>query len=292
MGPAQLPGLDALVRDWAARVRVVFCDLDNTLLTSASALPGDFDAVAGRLAATGVRFVPATGRTLHSLSGIFAASAYARGHRDFVASNGMDVLAGGAPIRHLTYDRALVAELVGMACADPERPGIVVYTDEQAAVINLDLSFFADWGIHDPARFTAADRVPEGAVSKVALVARHDIKGVIARYQPRFEGRLYFARCGQHWIDLPLAGAGKGSGALAFLSAVGAGPQQAMALGDSMNDAELMRVVGAPVAVANALPDLKSLCSYQVGACADGGALQALSAIARAREGMGLRAGV
>lgn len=279
--PSQL-GLDDLVRDHALDLVCVFSDMDGTLLTPRSTLPDGYADAVARLRTTGVRFIPTTGRTLWSLCDMLGPITP---DSDIIAGNGMDIVLAGKRVFHVEYDRGLVEELLEAVRADPERPGMVVYDEKAPYLLNIteDEFFAGRTRTSEASLFTETDRLPEGPIIKAALIARHDIGRVIERYSARFAGKLAFAACGRFWIDIPLPDAGKERAAQRVLDAFGASPSQAIAFGDSMNDAGLMQLVPASVAVGNALPELAARCSYRIGSNAEGAVVEALDAIASAR---------
>ncbi len=280
-------GLDELLDRCAARLRVAFVDMDGTLLLPDGTLPPATAAVIDRLEATGVRLVPATGRALWAAR---AALGDVADRVDLVAGNGSDVVVGGRPVVHLAYGRAELQGLLDAARHDPDRPGLIVYDARRPYQLNLEADFFARAlpGLHDDApRFTPVDELPPGEIVKAALVARSDVEGVIRRLGAAFAGTYALSACGWHWIDVALPDAGKDRGARRVLDALGAAADDAIAFGDSMNDAPLMRMVGAGVAVANAMPELKRLCAFEIGSNAQAAVIDALAAIARRRELLG-----
>lgn len=282
-----LGGLPELVSDHAAGMRCVFCDLDGTLLRERAQLPDNFASAFFALRSTGVDFLPATGRTLWSARKIMGDLA---DQMDFVAGNGMDVVVGGAHVTHLEYDHAMAQDLLDAVRSDSDRPALVAYGQGTPRVINMSLEEFltpvrANNGEGTACKppFEAGEELPDGPLLKLAVIARDDIAGVAARMTDAFAGQMEFTPCGRHWIDVPLPGAGKAKGAATVLERLGADAGQATAFGDSMNDATLMDLVGAPVAVANALPELLPHCRYLVGLNQDGAVVDAMFAIARAR---------
>ena len=73
-------------------IKMIFSDMDGTLLDGRGQVPEDFDAVAAELAARGVRFAPASGRQYFSL-----AESFPRYEDEFLflAENGTNVVYRG-----------------------------------------------------------------------------------------------------------------------------------------------------------------------------------------------------
>ncbi|MDK6805640.1 HAD family hydrolase [Aerococcus sp. UMB7834] len=78
------------------------------------------------------------------------------------------------------------------------------------------------------------------------------------------------------WMDFINAEGGKGSAVRYLQDKYQIRPEETMAFGDSLNDASMMGEVGYSVAMANADPDLKSLCRYEIGSNNEGAVLQVI----------------
>lgn len=281
-------GLDDLLTH-AADLRAVFVDMDGTLLTPASTLPGRTLEALVRLRATGVRLVPASGRTLWSLRAVFEGFPPAM---DFVAGNGMDVVFDGASLRHVEYERADVARLLAAARELGEDAGVVVF-DEQGSYL-FGAPAEAARGRIDSLRFgtSLADvsQLPAGPIVKLAVIAAEDSHAAAAQLAEALGDTYRFAPCGRHWTDVLIPHVDKATGVRELLARLGADAGQAAAFGDSMNDLGMMGAVGHPVAVANAMPELARACRYQIGPNAEGSVVDACLRIAAAREALGLTA--
>lgn len=283
-------GLPELL-ELACELRVVFTDMDGTLLTPASRLPDNAEAVIDRLQATGVRFVPTTGRTLRGVQAPFGAQAQRIG---FVAGNGMDVTIGGRTLRHLAYDRDVLLKLARIVTEADEPLGMCLYDAERSYVLHREADAMrACSDTLADAVAIAPDELPAGPILKAAVVSRAPVAPELAaRLQAMgpLAGMLDFAPCGAHWIDALLHGVDKADGVAQVLDALGATPRQALAFGDSMNDAGMMRLLPHGVAVANAMDALKELCAFEIGPNAEASVIDALDRIATIRAEHGLRA--
>lgn len=281
-------GADELVA-LAPQLRAVFTDMDGTLLLPSSTLPPGAARVIDRLQATGVHFVPTSGRTLTGVRAPFGEQA---DRISFVAGNGMDVIVDGRCLRHLVYDRPTLVELARLVLADPEPMGMTVFDAERSYVLEREAAFLrarADSLAQAPG-LPGADDLPRGPILKAAIVTVADNAPEVAeRLAPTMAGRLVFAPCGAHWIDVLVGGVDKADGIQQVLDALGATPEQALGFGDSMNDEGMMRLLPHGVAVANAMEPLRALCAYEIGPNAQGSVIAVLERIAAAREALGLR---
>ena len=68
-----------------------------------------------------------------------------------------------------------------------------------------------------------------------------------------------------------------------LLDELGVDPMEVMAVGDGENDMEMLKMVGHPVAMGNAVPKLKKIAKHVVGTNGEDGVAQALREIAMAK---------
>ena len=78
------------------------------------------------------------------------------------------------------------------------------------------------------------------------------------------------------FVGLTRAGVSKGAAIRAIAAEYGVAMQDIMYIGDSGNDLSALRVVGCPIAMANADPEVRELAKRTVGHVDDGGVAQAL----------------
>lgn len=273
----------------AADIRAVFVDMDGTLLTPSSTLPSRTLEAARRLAATGVRLVPASGRALWSLRAVFEGFP---ADMDFVAGNGMDVICAGRQVRHVEYERADAARLIEAVRTLGPEAGVVVFDEGGSYLFGAPAE--AARGRIDSLRAGASlddvSQLPEGPIVKLAVIAEEDSHDVAEALAKVMGDTFAFAPCGRHWTDVLIRGVDKATGVGLVLKRYGLAPAQAAAFGDSMNDVGMMGAVGHPVAVANAMEGLKRICAYEIGPNAEESVVDACLRLARAREALGLGA--
>lgn len=275
-------GLDALLAH-ATRLKAVFTDLDGTFLTSDHRLPPRTDEIVDRLQATGVRFVPASGRTTAALRGFFGDLL---DRIDYVAGNGMDVVAGGVCVAHREYDRDAVNALLGAVSCCSQPVGFVVFGENGPYLMDLNADFTrgcVESLEHAEVR-TLEGGLADGNIFKVALVARCDAAGVARELEPFLGASFDFAPCGKNWIDVLVKGVDKIDGIRAVMAHLGAAPDEVAVFGDSLNDLGMMRALPLSVAVSNAMDELKPYCAYEIGSNADGAVPACLERIAALRE--------
>lgn len=276
-------GLDELL-EHACAVKAVFTDLDGTFLTPDSTVPPRSGEVIDRLQATGVRFVPTSGRTLAAVRSLFGADLFAR--IDTVAGNGMDVVAGGELARHLVYRPHDLERLLEAVQQSPLRLGVVLFDEGGPYVTGGEADFARSYSrsLEHAPETPLAQGLRRGAVLKAAIVARDGSQEACAALEPLLGDAFTLARCGDHWIDVLMKGVDKADGIRCVLEYIGAEPCEALCFGDSMNDLGMIGALPHSVAVANAMPAVKRLCVYEIGSNAECAVLSCLERIAELRE--------
>ncbi|OIU66393.1 Cof-type HAD-IIB family hydrolase [Rossellomorea aquimaris] len=81
---------------------------------------------------------------------------------------------------------------------------------------------------------------------------------------------------GKENLEVNSIDAQKGVALERVLKEKGLSPEDGMAMGDNLNDLSMMKVVGRPVAMGNALDQIKEFCTYQTAANRDDGVAKAI----------------
>ncbi len=137
MSPAHSPA-PAWLAELAPRIRIVFCDLDDTLLDEHHEVPARTAQVVRRLHRCGVRFSPATGRTVPALRRLFGPLA---DEIDYVAGNGTDVLVDGRTIYHEPYPREAALQLFDAVRASQQHMGFVTFDEAGPHMASVEADF-------------------------------------------------------------------------------------------------------------------------------------------------------
>jgi Cof subfamily protein (haloacid dehalogenase superfamily) len=245
------------------RPSLVAADLDGTLLERdlswAAGLP---EALAG-LRAAGVRTVVCTGRMLQSARRVAARLGITEG--PVVCYQGALVadLTSGEWLRHVPMDGEAAAEVVRHVRAMGRQ--VNAYIDDRLYVEQVTswarrYAEHVEVGIHtvDDLEAEVARRPP----TKLVLVtSAADVGEILLCLQERWRGRLYVVRSQPEYIEFTDVSVSK-SGSLAWLcDRLGVDRESVAALGDGMNDVDMLQWAGLGVAVAEA--------SGQVRAAAD-----------------------
>ena len=84
------------------------------------------------------------------------------------------------------------------------------------------------------------------------------------RVRRQLAGRtdILLSSAGDHNLEVNAPNGGKGDALCALGARLGIPPQQIMACGDQLNDLSMLRAVGFPVAMGNAVPQIKEIAAH------------------------------
>ena len=239
-----------------ANIKLIFSDLDGTLLDEAGQLPEGFGELFDELAARGVKFIPSSGRQYAALRHQFAAWA---DRMTFVAENGSIVVSDGAEVFSKTMPREVVDEILTQAAKNPlafpvycgKRKGYVTSSDE---VFFAEMTkYFTQYEIIDDFSEVADECL------KVSICEPRHANAEKNLYPDfrRFEKELQVIVASGYWLDVMVPGVSKGVAVRALQKAWGIRPEECLAFGDYLNDVEMLDAVGVGYAMENAHPRLK-----------------------------------
>lgn len=256
--------------------RLVCIDVDGTLVGSAGTVPEGVWRVAERVLASGIRLAICSGRPGFGLSREYAARLDARGWHSFQ---------NGASIVHLATGRSHSARLdVRAVAALVERARdtgrlLELYSDDDyvfepdsararahAALLGVAYEPRAFGELAGPV--VRAQWVLPDAEAAIALAEQHRGLEISASTSPVMPGTQF--------LNITTAGVDKGAAVRALSAEYGLSLDQLMFVGDGLNDVPAMRLVGLPVAMANAEREVREVAARTVGHVDDGGLIEAL----------------
>lgn len=255
-------------------IKMIFSDMDGTLLDGRGKVPEGFDAVAAELAARGVRFAPASGRQYFSLAESFSR------YRDtflFVAENGTNVVYQGKTIFQITMERAAaLAMLSEVHAADPEIFCVFCGLKDAYALASQRLpenvSELHKYYTH-AAWVPSFDDVDDDCIKvsfyDVTAHSKERIEPLAAKWRDTQQVVL----SSDYWLDIMAPGASKGVAVRAMQKRFGVKPEECAAFGDYLNDLELLGAVEYSFAMANAHPAVKAVARYETASNEEGGVL-------------------
>jgi Cof subfamily protein (haloacid dehalogenase superfamily) len=256
--------------------------VDGTLVGSDGGVHPAVWEAAARARGLGIRLALCSGRPAFGVTGELAARLDADGWHCF--QNGASVLQLGTGRSHsIAFPAAAIDELIARAHARHRL--LELYTDDD----------YAFDGPPERARDHAAllgvpfrPRPISGLTGKVVrgqwLVGHDETDLVLAEPHPGLEVSLSAspAMPDTRFINLTAGGVDKGSAVRAIAEEYRLPLSEVMFVGDSGNDAAAMRIVGWPVAMANAEAEARALARATVAHVDAGGVAEALLLAERA----------
>lgn len=257
-------------------IRLVCTDVDGTLVGSGGAVHPGVWAAADRARAAGIHLAVCSGRPGFGL---------AREYAERLAGDGWHIFQNGASIVHLGTGRSLstrlAPETVAMLVARARDTGrtLELYTDDTYAVERIsDLAREHAALLGVPFAPRPFESLGAPIVRAQWLVSIEEGDAVILEPHPGLEvsPSLSPVMPDTRFVNLTAAGVDKATAVRALAAEYGVPLEEVMFVGDGQNDAVAMRVVGCPVAMANAEAEASEVARHAVGHVDDGGLAEAL----------------
>lgn len=264
--------------------RLVFLDVDGTLLNDDQELPESARQALTAAMESGHRLVLCTGRSKIEIY----QSLWDVGFRDIVAMNGAYAEVEGTPVLNVQMPREELAEITQWL----SEKGISHYwmTGTHISVIGDILKVFvsaeeggdsaADWSAY---RTQVApylqEGIPDSAAKGIIAIdsgATATLEDVQAHFAGRYEVipsslRTHVTVTG----ELTPPGMNKSVGMRAVAVKLGVPIEETIAIGDSDNDLEMLRAAGTSVAMGNGVPAAKEAADWVTAAVDEDGLAEA-----------------
>ncbi len=236
------------------RPSLVAADLDGTLLERDLSWAAGLPEALAALRAAGVRTVVCTGRMLQSAQRVAARLGIIEG--PVVCYQGALVadLTSGEWLRHIPMDGEAAAEVVRHVRAMGRQ--VNAYIDDRLYVEQVTswarrYAEHVEVGIHTVGDLEA-EVVRRPPTKLVLVTSAADVGEILPGLQESWRGRLYVVRSQPEYIEFTDVSVSK-SGSLAWLcDRLGVARESVVALGDGMNDVDMLQWAGLGVAVAEA----------------------------------------
>ena len=261
-------------------IRLIACDMDGTLLDDDDAIHDEFWPLIETLYARGIIFCPASGRQYSSLLNRFEPIA---DDLIIIAENGTYVIQKGVELSSdpLSLDDARSMIRVARDLKRRE-PGVnmVLCGKRSAYIESTDQAFNNEIAKYYLQLEIVDDLLTvEDDILKVAIFAFQSSERVTYPAFERFSGIHQVVVSGQHWLDVMVKDANKGSGIRHIQEKLGITRDQTMVFGDFLNDMEMMDEATYSFAMANAHPALKERARYLSPGNADNGVVRTIKAV-------------
>ncbi|MCI5650150.1 MAG: HAD family hydrolase [Fusicatenibacter sp.] len=244
-----------------SRIKLIASDLDGTLLQDgAQSLRPETCELIHRLTREGICFFAASGRQYPNLRRLFAPVAEEIG---YICENGCVGFYQGEKLFLEHMDRADGQEILH-AIWEKKDAEILLSGIYTSYLQPKKMSYY--YHIRDVVKnnVTLVDDI--FAVSedymKISVYEEEGIEKSSAYWKERFGSRATVVTSGFCWLDMMPPGVNKGSAMKKIQERLGIAPDECLAFGDNYNDAEMLSQVKYAVAMDNAVPAIRSQCSY------------------------------
>lgn len=257
-------------------IKIIFSDMDGTLLTDENKLPAGFDEMMLELKHRGVIFAPASGRQYASLIRSFGK------YRDdflFLAENGTIVIHKGKEIfsKPLGFDAAkkvLAASenfdnILRVWCGKKDA---YILRGQDTPEYHAELEkYYTHNGVVDT--FDGIDDIPlKLAFFDLTSNSRKNIYDKLTA----FHNTLQVVLSSEHWVDVMSPGINKGVAVKNVQRVMNFKPEECAAFGDYLNDCEMLQAVEYSFAMSNARPEVKRIARFETSSNNDAGVLNGI----------------
>ncbi|WP_025025619.1 Cof-type HAD-IIB family hydrolase [Caldalkalibacillus mannanilyticus] len=231
--------------------KIVFFDIDGTLVDEEKRIPEDTKEAIRRLQQTDTIVAIATGRATWQLKEIVQQLEI----DSFVCFNGACAIYQGETIFEKYIDAPLLTLLEKRA---QEKKHPLVYMNHDEYWTNMDRHPYVEEAFAN-LRTGSPAFLPE--YSKEALVHQVMLHCPVEEEEEyhQLHEELCFVRWHPYSMDILLRGVTKAKGIEMMLQHLGISPEEAIAFGDALNDREMLTYVGMGIAMGNALDEVKSM---------------------------------
>ena len=254
-------------------IKIIFSDMDGTLLTSEGKLPEGFNKIIAELKKRGVIFSPASGRQYFALLKSF------NQYEDefiFLAEGGAFVMRSGEEIYSQAMPKKIALEVIH--AGDSMKNILKVFCGKNDAYIldNQNIPEFTaeltkyythhrttkNWEEIDDAPLKIAFFDPSGN-------SRINIYEKLLYFEPEVQ----VIPSSNNWVDVMMPNVNKGHAIKKIQQLLNIEPEECAAFGDYLNDYEMFKSVGYSFAMANAHPELKKIANFETLSNDEGGVL-------------------
>ena len=249
------------------KIKLIFCDMDGTLLDGNSKLPPDFDEVVGEVIRRGAIFAPASGRQYSAL--VLQMEKFADDFI-FISENGTFAARHDEELFSSVMDTAEVLRILKEGNRVPGAYPVlcgkrIAYVGEEFRPFLCEMEkYFTQNEIVSDLE-TTAEQEP---LIKIAYcdAEQGDAEHTIYPGLKKLDGPVHVALSSNYWVDIMNPGMNKGFAVRKLQKLLGVPPEKCAAFGDYLNDLEMLRAVKYSFAMENAHPALFEAAAYRAAA--------------------------
>ena len=259
--------------------KIIACDMDETLLSSdASICRRNIDAIA-KAKAAGVKFVPCTGRGFRSVEGVLKTlSLYDEEGQYVIGFNGASITENKGH-RSLYWD-PIPFDLADAIYRKSASYGLCmhIYTRDVVYISNItpdEEAFLHGRMAYVPTAETTLDflRGKEEVCKLIIMHTDYDYLQKIHEEMKLLLADITVSFSSNRYIEFMHRGVTKGCALLRLAGLLGVQPSETMAIGDNINDIEMLKAAGLSVGVRNLNPLIEQYCHVVTDATNNEGAV-------------------
>lgn len=260
-------------------VKVIVTDMDGTFLNDAKQYDRSrFLAQFAQLQQQGVEFVVASGNQYYQLISFFPEI---RDQISFVAENGALVYEHGQQLFHGELTRHESQVVIGELLKDPQLNFVAcglesAYVSDRApdAFVALMSKHY-----HRLQRISNYHGIDDKLFKFSLNLPDSEIPQLIDKLHVSLDGIMKPVTSGFGFVDLIIPGLHKANGISRLLKRWNISPQACVAIGDSANDTEMLKLVKYSFAMANAAESIKAVSRFATDDNNHDGALNVIQAV-------------
>lgn len=263
------------------KIKLIASDLDGTLLNNDSMIDMETRQTVKKLKDYGIEFVIATGRSFEGAFDVVRQLDMTQDSMGMICVNGLQTFSipelSVTQEQSMTFDECIELSKLGEAYYMG-----VMYCFEDALYFQMDDLSYQDYMIalgDDSKHFfnrrldtvfisgieEIRDKFIMQPIQKIAFLQSQDYMSlVIDRMRARAPEGYQFLRVGMGWTEIMHDHIDKGTALLKYAASKGIDASEIMAFGDSENDLEMLKKVGVPVAMSNAMENILSIDNIKV----------------------------
>jgi Cof subfamily protein (haloacid dehalogenase superfamily) len=257
------------------RPRLIAVDLDGTLVPQSGGVPAGVPEAIERVQSEGAIVAAVTGRSL-STTGYVAREAGM--HEYAIVSNGAMTITVDpeSVVDVLTFDASELVEQIRQVL-----PHATVGVERHDGVF-LTNRFFVDGGVAVDIREVPFDALTTDPVVRVIVRSDDHLDTGMQHLVAHLDGHsLAFGVTDVSWLDFGIKGVSKATGLASLCARLGIDASEVLAIGDSVNDLEMLQWAGTAVAMGSARPMILEVADYVTGPEPGQGVIEVLDQLHR-----------
>ncbi len=256
-------------------IRMIVTDMDGTFLNSKHEKSPEFSHIYQQLKEKNIIFIPASGRSLPSITNYFEDIENEIG---FIADNGCHIIFKNEELYIDQLDYELMVRIIEQSRKINDAH--IVLSGKKTAYFETNDEKAIDYISQFYSQYQKVDNLIEVAsetIFKIAIYHPHGSEANLYPFMKNFEEfGLKVVVSGEFWLDILNKNTNKGNAVKKLQNLLNISPEQTMAFGDYMNDLEMLSNAKYSFAMENAHPIIKETAQFQTSSNDDFGVVSTI----------------